>query len=409
MSGSRSVLSPEARLLLASADIASPRDPSRLLEPDLDWRRLYRLIRRERAAGPVWRFLEPVRHQLAGGFSRRLKRAAAVEGLRQQQLLEKVEASVEALNAAGVTPLLLKGAALVLTCYDDVRQRPMADIDLLVRPDEAERAREALLDSGWDRDRETYPAEMYGRHYHQPPVEDAGGSGIELELHTGLLVPGHPFAFGPGDLWRRAREVGCGAGTALVPDRRDHLLYVCLHFAWGHTLGSAGWRTFRDVGVLTAAGAFPWQEFLESAGDARAEPAAYWTLRLARELARVEVPACVLDALSPKLPAALVGRLASHYALELFGDDGGCPSVRMGQLMWLAGNEWGYRQDGPRARKRAIRPWEYSGDFEPMQTGDGAADTGAAKLRRHLAEGGRWADYLRRVLFSVGGRDEARG
>ena len=30
------------------------------------------------------------------------------------------------------------------------------------------------------------------------------------------------------------------------------------------------------------------QEFLESAGDARAEPAAYWTLRLARELARVE-------------------------------------------------------------------------------------------------------------------------
>ena len=406
MSSSRSVLSPEARLLLASAEPDSERNPSRLLKPDLDWKKLYRLIQRERTAGPMWRFLEPVRGQLHGEFSRRLKRAAAVEGLRQRQLLEKLETSVEALHAAGVTPLLLKGAALVLTCYDDVRQRPMADIDLLVSPGEAERAREVLLECGWASARKTYPREMYERHYHQPPLVDERRTGIELEVHTGLLVPGHPFAFGPEDLRHRSREAECGEATALVPEPRDHLLYLCLHFAWGHSLGSAGWRTFRDVGVLTAADAFRWPDFLQAAREARAEPAAYWTLWLARDLGRSEMPDHVLDDLRPAVPDSLVRLLQSHYAFNLF-TDAGCPSVRIRNLMWVAGNEWGYRRDEPVPKERAVRPWEFSGYFEPMQQTVGPADMGFAKLRRHLGEAGRWRDYLRRVLFSPGERERS--
>jgi len=371
-----------------------------LLEEVREWGKLYGLALRERAAGALWELLAGHRDRIPEEFARGLEQAAAIERLRQVQLERRLAESLEALGRAGVTPMLLKGAALVQSCYDDVRERPMGDIDLLVGPDEAARARDALVAADWTWDRERFPEEMYGRHYHLPPLEDARGSGVGLELHTGLFVPGHPLDFGPEALRARAEAIEVDGHSALVPHPEDHLVYVSLHFAWSHALGSAAWRTFRDAGRLVRSPAFGWDGFVRAAEGAAAGPGAYWTLRLCRELAGGDVPDEVLWRLRPPLPAAVLGRLARHYALDLFEPEASCPSLGIRKLLWLVGNRWG--QDWPEwpFGEKSARPWDYSQDFRSLDDSDGVPDRGISRLRRHFGNRSRWGSYLRRLVVA---------
>lgn len=402
----RDVLSPEARVLLATA--ARDRGPLRVadqLREDLEWGRLYGIALRERAAGPLWRGLAPFEDRLPREFAAGLEQAAAVEGLRQEQLRRRLAESVATLRRAGLNPLLLKGAALLQTHYSEVRQRPMADIDLLVPPGDASRARRVLMDAGWEWNRERFPDSMYDRHYHLPPLQDGRGGGIGLEIHTGLLLPGHPFSFGPEELAASARRVEVGGEEALVPSPRGHLLHVCLHFAWSHGLGSGGWRAFRDVGVLSDDGEFGWSAFARAVEDAGAEASAYWTLRLAGDLAGIDVPGSVLEDLRPPLPGALLTGLGRHYALELFPEEASCPSVRLRHLLWLLGN--GSGRGGVRGLlgDGATRPWDFSGDFAALEGEGRDPEGGRSRLGRHLDDRNRWRSYLRKVALRAGTAD----
>src|SRR5262249_47364471 len=65
---------------------------------------------------------------------------AALEGLRR---------SLAALRGAGVEPIVVKGMVLAYELYDDVAQRPLADVDLRVRPSRFLRAVRALRARGW--------------------------------------------------------------------------------------------------------------------------------------------------------------------------------------------------------------------------------------------------------------------
>ena len=56
-------------------------------------------------------------------------------------LLERIAA---AFNDAGVPLMVLKGAALNLTIHEDPGERAMLDLDLLVKPQDSERARGLL-------------------------------------------------------------------------------------------------------------------------------------------------------------------------------------------------------------------------------------------------------------------------
>jgi len=400
----RGVLSPEARLLLASADPGSQESPgsaAALIGEVREWGKLYGLSLRERAAGPLWTLLEEHRDRLPEEFARSLEQAAAIERLRQMQLERRLEESIEALECVDITPMLLKGAALVQTCYGDVRERPMGDIDLLVGTDEAVRARDALVAADWTWDRERFPEEMYDRHYHLPPLEDGRGSGVGLELHTGLFVPGHPLGFGPDDLRSRAEAIDVEGHAALVPHPEDHLVYVSLHFAWSHALGSAGWRTFRDAGRLARSSGFRWDGFVRVAEDAGAGPSAYWTLRMGRELAGGDVPDEVLRSLRPAMPGAVLGQLARHYALDLFEPEASCPSLGIRKLLWLVGNRWGTDWPGWPFGESSARPWDYSHDFRSLTDPGGKPDRGISSLRRHFGDRRRWAIYVRRVVLAA--------
>lgn len=397
------MLSPEARLLLATATGEGEDAGLRhLLEEGPDRGRLLRLAIRERSLPPLWRRLAPlVEDRWPEEDRATFERIAAGRELFLVLLRRRLVEALGVLEEAGIDVLLLKGAALAHHRYPHFTERPMGDLDLLVAPGEAERAWSLLRRGRWSWDAGAYPEENYGAMHHLPPLTEEGGRGARIEIHRGVLPPGHGYRFGADDLWRGAREVRIEGRRARVPRPVPHALHLCLHFAWAHRLGHGAWRTFRDADVLSRSEGFAWSELGAAARASEAERCCYWTLLLARELGGAPVPGATLERLRPGLPAPVRERLARHYALGLLPTEAGCPSVGLRRTLWRLGvhpsrderARWPAR--GEAAAGEAPAPAEATG---PGDADDASSGGWRERLKRHLAAREAWLRYLRRVL-----------
>lgn len=249
-------------------------------------------------------------------------------------LRDRLLETVDVLGRAGVPCLPLKGAAFMLADPADAMRRPMGDIDLLVRPADASVARAALLAAGWKPSVFAEREGFYARHHHLAPLDDVRRTGLSIELHTAPLPPWHPFGLHASHLWQSARPLP-GAPGVMMPAAADMLLHTCLHFTWAHMGQRGAWRLVRDVDALVADGEIEWSGFVRDASAARAATCTYWALRFASEAGGVPIPPGVLDALEPRLPPALLRRLARHFLLRsVAAAEIACPSPRVVRLLW---------------------------------------------------------------------------
>ena len=69
--------------------------------------------------------------------------------LENAQLYQELPKLLSMLQAGGIPVIVLKGAALAETVYENVALRPMNDVDLLVRKEELDRTEAVLFDLGY--------------------------------------------------------------------------------------------------------------------------------------------------------------------------------------------------------------------------------------------------------------------
>lgn len=311
------------------------------LAPPIDWHRLIELADRERAALPVWRAFRDSGADVQSDGARALRHFAQVWEFKLAHLERLLFQAVRLFADAGIEVVLLKGAAAALTVYDEFDQRPMIDLDILVKEDQAERAWRVAHLAGWKWDSEAFPWDAYQSAHHLPPLEDAFGTGSGLEIHRRLFLPGHPFAFNEEQLWAGSALIDVGGFQCRVPSLTHQLLHCCLHFVWSHQLQNRAWRAFRDVNAFAGSEELDWDEFVSLAKEAAAETCCYWTLRLAARATDADVPPRVLRALKPSGPDALLDILERHYLINLLSGGHGGPSVALGRRLWRLGVQRG--------------------------------------------------------------------
>lgn len=244
---------------------------------------------------------------------------------------------IHTFNQANIECLLLKGSGLAYAVYPSFADRPMSDLDVLVRPEQAKEAWRLAQREGWLWNAHEFPNAKYASHHHLPPLHDAAGSGAHLEIHTDLMPHGHPFRLSAGEVWRDARKIQVDGQSFLVPSLAHQVVHTCLHFAWAHTLQSKSWRTFRDIWAYTMNNDLPWDQVVTTARACRADTCCYWTFRLARNLVRLRVPSQVLKALQSPLFDFMSPILERHYALGMLPSTNHCPSVAVNNFMWKLG------------------------------------------------------------------------
>jgi hypothetical protein len=140
--------------------------------------------------------------------------------------LTACEELVGVLNGAGVSNVLLKGAAMLIRWTSDSGLRPMDDVDVLVRRDQARVALARLLSAGYKPI--AVRADGSPTEFATSMPRHCAAPGIYIDLHWRALMngPARPGSRILGSLSPSARELD---DTCLSPE--DHLYHTCAHAA----------------------------------------------------------------------------------------------------------------------------------------------------------------------------------
>jgi hypothetical protein len=173
----------------------------------------------------------------------------------ENQLRFKQAAEVLRLcHGAGVPTLALKGVPLALLYYPETAMRPMTDFDFLVRPDHAERARQALVAAGWVMVSNQNPV----RGAKEWTFRHPGGG--EADMHWRILSTS--FARDAEDrFWRDAEPVACGGVQTLALNPTDQLFHVCVHGFPANTTAPMRWMV--DAIMILRKREIDWERLLD--------------------------------------------------------------------------------------------------------------------------------------------------
>jgi hypothetical protein len=148
--------------------------------------------------------------------------------LRLEHLLVRI---ADALDAAGIPSLVVKGPALAHRWYPDPSRRLFADLDLVVPSDRFLAAAELLraeLGATASTDLRTGFAERYGK---ETLLRVAPGPttplGVEVDLHRTPIAGALGLAIRLEDLFEAPGEVLLGGRAMAVPDPTTALLLAC--------------------------------------------------------------------------------------------------------------------------------------------------------------------------------------
>ncbi len=344
---------PEIRLiLLAGRDPCSVEAVAALLAEPLDWNLAIAVADREKAAAALWRRLSSLPDKvIPPAVAEPLRLRAILSEFWMQRFEDSLESVLAILTREGIPAVLLKGAALGVTLYQSLANRPLRDLDILIRPEEARKAWDLLTEAGWKPvGRGGASQDFYGAHHHLPPLED-GTEGPRIEIHTHLVAQAR-FRLGPDVLWKESREIAFRDRPAQVLPPEVQLLHTCIHFAWSDTMAHGWWTCFRDLEVQMSAGLADLDRFIQLARQTGAQSCAYWSLRLARQYGQVPVPPDLLNSLRPPGVGALQSMLERHFARVAFLGTPPCPSVRLNRLLWELGIRPRWSGHG------SCRPWD---------------------------------------------------
>ncbi len=241
----------------------------------------------------------------------------------------------EALRGAGVRATTLKGEAVIALTHGDASRRPMADLDLLVLPEDRAAAGRALEGAGMLR-----PGADTALHdvFLDPRESGTGrGRGTAIEVHDDVFPRPHPFALPV----RRAVERGAPGPGIHPPSREDAIVLCALSFAFHETDGAKTWACLRDLALLAATldGSSARASLADAAGTGSLAAAVAGALELARVAG---APAMAGEGLAAARPETWRRRLATRLALAeaAAGLEGGGPGQPRRLTRRLAAALW---------------------------------------------------------------------
>jgi hypothetical protein len=241
--GSQGVTAPPApeersasleRLLLALRPGKVDRSPLADV-PAAGWIEVLDLADRHGVTPALHRNLQSAGVPIPPEIRQRLRETSLAVGARNARMLGHVGRLLKDLRAAGIDVAVLKGADLVERVYADVSLRPMADVDLLVRPADLQRASALLASKGYVPAAPAPGQEHQGaieENLHVEPVRKPGGPLVEL--HYAIGTPARVGGVDMEGVWTRMARGQVGGAEALVLSPEDLLLHLCIHVAIHH-------------------------------------------------------------------------------------------------------------------------------------------------------------------------------
>ena len=274
------------------------------------------------------------RHAVGGFLRSACDSLESVSGRRLEPARSNLALSAELVKLAGlfeketINVVPLKGPVLGAALYRGKVLKASTDLDLLVRPSDALKAKALLESIGYRL--LTVPHWPAGKAYLRNINDELAfrdpSCWLKLDLHWRLLPGYFPAPFDEAELWSRTRSIPWGNARVRILTPEQQLMFLCAHGA-KHLWARLGWLCdlARLIQVETG---IDWSEVFDLARSSHTTRVVLLGLALANDLIGVELPAAAAaradsDPQARVLAATVLARLradrpASHVATAWF-------------------------------------------------------------------------------------------
>jgi hypothetical protein len=239
-------------------------------------------------------------------------------------VFRRMAPALAAFHDAGISTLLLKGAALTLLHYRDFGLRPMQDLDILVPEERALDAVALLKAQGWSRN--TMPAVRFGRFFlsYRQSAEFTRQPQDRLDLHWHVLFQAC-YREADQPFWDASvpLEFEGLATRALCPT--DQLLHACVHGVAWNDIPPLRWVA--DASCVLESSAIDWPRLLQMAAHCRVIPPLRDALRYLVDTVGASVPGEVVQKLE-SMPITPTEQLEYQYRLKQLASPGVSQTLR---------------------------------------------------------------------------------
>lgn len=232
----------------------------------------------------------------------RLKEEYVQTWYNNELLFHELAALLRSFQAQGIETVVLKGAALALHYYKDVGLRPMGDVDILVRPQQARLAIKLLHEAGW---KSIYESPKVLISY-QHAVEFSNGRGHRFDLHWRVLWDGRQ-EISDNDFWESTLPIEINGSPTSILNPTDQLLHVCVHGAAWNDLPPLRWVADAAIIMRTARSEINWERLIKQLRMRRLMLPIRDTLGYLQNFLEVPVPTDVLKTIR-NIPASRLER-----------------------------------------------------------------------------------------------------
>lgn len=242
--------------------------------------------------------------------------------------LDKTIDLIKRMHEHKIQIMVLKGIALIENVYRDISQRKMEDVDILIKPENLDKAREIFAKEGYillgtnQANSEVYSLEE--------PVR------IYLDLHWRLVnqnSPSQKYVYWPDEnlIWQRAVNITLGQQAVLTMCLEDLLVYLCFHALKERFLHKK-WLEDINLIINSNKGEIDWEKFLDIARDSGTDKLCCFIMEYQKKEYAVDIPGSVLS------------RIKKNYGFYFFEERIFHFSIRktkfMKELLWpLAMND----------------------------------------------------------------------
>lgn len=266
-----------------------------LVREPLDWERLWGQAHLHEVVALVSETLRGLNGEVdvPPEWTARARRRLSATLVKNRALKAELLTVLAALRQAGVDATPVKGVVLAETLYGSLALRPTADLDVLVRPEDAPCAREVLAALGYHHG-DAPPFEALHHPYHDPQYyRSTAGGEVCLELHRALWAS--RFWDEDDGYWGRRVTTDLGGAQARVLSAEDTLLHLAIHRA----RSPLRLRHLADIAELVRRhdGSLDWDLVLDTTRRTGARTAVHTSLTLSARLLGARVPAGVIEAL----------------------------------------------------------------------------------------------------------------
>jgi hypothetical protein len=316
-------------LLRASLCTGPLPDATRLAE--CDWAR-FALLARHHGIGPIlFRAFQERAASVPAEWLQIFKAEYVTNAFHNQLARQSVDEIGAVLSSEHIPVILMKGASLLRTLYDDQGLRPLCDVDLLVDERDVERA----------------DAQLQARGMKLPVLEEVGSRchyslvycwqhprTVPVELHWRIFERYRPYVFDLDEVRAQARPLPGMPPNVLVMAPEHELAHLCMHLErhaityrslinrknWcellllPHGSGRLVWLYDIALYLQRRSELIDWDSFVDTARRWAIDGRVYATLELSRRALGVGPPPEVLQALNRGRPQ-LVERIAHSVVL----------------------------------------------------------------------------------------------